>query len=322
MLTRPSGLGTLLQAVVILAAGKFLFAVQDVIIKQVSDAYPVHQVMVIRGFAAIPILLLLIHFTGGLGVLRRHRPGLHLLRGALMLTAFMCFYVALAGTSLTTATALFFTAPFFITLLSIPLLGERVGLRRFAGITIGFGGVLVVLRPDAGAFNWFDLLPILAAFFYACCQLMVRVLKMTDPPAVMSLYASIAFVALGGLTGLVLAGVDAGAGANVSTQFLLRDWRMPQGLDLLLLILTGLTSALGFMCSSNAYQREQASKVAPFEYIMIVWVTLLAYLIWGELPDAMTLVGVALIIGSGIYVLRREGRVEPAPIAYSGLTRR
>ena len=110
-----------------MATGKFLFAIQDVIIKEMSAGYPVHQIMAIRGSVAIPLLLLLIHFRGGLGALRRHRPALHLLRGALMLIAFLSFYVALAGTSLTTATALFFSAPFFITLLSIPLLGEKVG---------------------------------------------------------------------------------------------------------------------------------------------------------------------------------------------------
>jgi S-adenosylmethionine uptake transporter len=172
-------LSNLLQAVAILASGKLLFAVQDVIIKDMSAAFPVHQILTIRGLAAIPLLLLLIHLQGGLGMLRAHNPIRHLVRGALMLIAFMCFYVALAGTSLTTATALFFTAPFFITLLSIPLLGEHVGIKRFGSIVVGFIGVLIVLRPDTDSFSYYDLLPILAAFFYSCCQLMVRVAKMT-----------------------------------------------------------------------------------------------------------------------------------------------
>jgi S-adenosylmethionine uptake transporter len=315
-------MSSLLQAVAIMAAGKFLFAIQDVIIKEMSGAFPVHQIMTIRGLVAIPLLLILIHFTGGLGILRHHRAALHLVRGSLMLVAFMCFYVALAGTSLTSATALFFTAPFFITLLSIPLLGEQVGPRRFISIAIGFVGVLIVLRPDTGSFSYYNLLPIVAAFFYACCQLMVRVARMTEPPAIMSLYASIAFVVLGGLSGLVLSTTEPSLDADVSTLFLMRAWSLPGGFDLMLLMLTGLTSALGFMCSSNAYQREQASRVAPFEYVMIIWVTLLSYLIWSEVPDLPTLFGVSMIIGSGIYVLRREAKIEARPIAYSGLTRR
>lgn len=305
-----------------MAAGKLLFAVQDAIIKEMSGGYPVHQIMTIRGLVAIPLLLLLIRFTGGLGRLREHRPLLHLVRGALMLTAFTCFYIGLAGTALTTATALFFTAPFFITLLSIPLLGERVGLRRFIGIGIGFVGVLVVLRPEAGSIGWYDLLPIAAAFFYACCQLMVRVARMTAPPAVMSLYASVAFVVLGGLGGLLLAGYAVPSEAGVGTRFLLRSWTLPGIEDAILLMLTGLTSALGFMCTSNAYQREQASRISPFEYVMIVWVILLSYLIWSEVPDALTLLGVAMIIASGIYVIRREKDLDARQIAYDGLTRR
>ncbi len=319
----PAAIGSLMQAVAIMAGGKLLFALQDAIIKEMSGAYPVHQIMTVRGLVAIPLLLLLIHFTAGLGALRDHRPLLHLVRGVLMLIAFTCFYVALAGTALTTATALFFTAPFFITLLSIPLLGERVGLRRFAGIGVGFAGVLLVLRPDTGSFGWYDLLPVAAAFFYACCQLMVRVARMTAPPAVMSLYASLAFVVLGGLGGVLLANQSALPGASAGLQFMLRPWSLPGPGDLLLLMLTGLTSALGFMCTSNAYQREQASRISPFEYVMIVWVVLLSYLIWSEIPDLQTLLGVAMIIGSGIYVIRREAGQSPArPLAGDGLTRR
>ena len=113
-----------------------------------------------------------------------------------------------------------------------------------------------------------------------------------------------------------------GNGDNVSTQFLLRSWSMPDGLDLLLMVLTGLTSALGFMCSSNAYQRQPASLISPFEYVMIIWVILLSYLVWSELPDAMTLLGAGLIVASGIYVIRREAQIEARSRAYSGLTRR
>ena len=305
-----------------MSAGKLLFAVQDVIIKQMSGAYPLHQIMTVRGLAAIPILLLLIHFSSGLVGLLRQRPALHLLRGSIMLLAFTCFYVALAGTSLTTATVLFFTAPFFISLLSIPLLGERVGLRRFAGIGVGFAGVLVVLRPEADGFGWYDLLPVAAAFFYACCQVMVRVARMTEAPAVMSLYASVAFVVLGALAGLLLESVPVPAGAGVGTGFLLRSWSLPGWGDGLLMVSTGFTSALGFMCMSNAYQREQASRISPFEYVMLIWIVVLSYLVWSEVPDGFTLLGTAMIIGSGIYVIRREARVESEPIAYGGLTRR
>ncbi len=313
---------SLLQAIAILSLGKLLFAIQDVIIKQMSAAYPVAEIVFIRGLVAVPILLLLILVTLRLRVLLRHHPGYHVLRGGLMFGAFMLFYVALTEISLTTATALFFTAPFFITLLARPLLGERFGLRRMLGLCAGFIGVLIVLRPGSEDFSLILLLPIASALLYALCQTLVRYARLTAPPSVMSLYAALAFVVLGPVVGLALpvllpTTLDGAAGNS-----LFLPWRLPQGSDLGWLMATGLTSAFGFMCSSNAFQREEASRIAPFEYVMIIWVTLLSFLVWGELPDATTLLGIAIIVLSGIYVLRRESSRESRPLAYTGLTRR
>lgn len=312
----------LLQAVAVMAFGKLLFALQDAIIKEMSANYPIHQIMSIRGWIAIPILLLLIHFSIRLGALRRHHPGFHLLRGLLMFTAFTAFYIGLTEISLTTATALFFTAPFFITLLSVPLLKEKVGARRIAGIVAGFIGVIIVLRPDTADFDWIALLPVIAALFYALCQVIVRYARLTAPPSIMSLYASLTFAVLAPLAGLVFASFEADAAAAPSARTLFLPWSMPLGLDLLLLTFTGLTSALGFMFMSRAYQSAEASQLAPFEYVMIVWVTLLSYLIWSEIPDWPTIIGIAVIIASGIYVLRRERAGSDTPIAVSGLSRR
>ncbi len=312
----------LLQAIGIMALGKLLFAIQDAIIKQLGGDYPMHQIMSVRGWVAIPILLLLIYFSVGLKSLTMHHPGYHLLRGLLMFTAFMAFYVGLTEISLTTATALFFTAPFFITLLSVPMLGERVGLRRIGGIAVGFVGVLIVLRPDAAGFSPVALLPVAAALFYALCQVLVRFARLSAPPSLMSLYASITFATLAPLTGLVFAFAPASPSTSASALALFLPWTLPGPLDLLLLTFTGFTSALGFMFMSRAYQSAQASQLAPFEYVMIVWVTLLSYLIWGEIPDAATAGGIAIIILSGIYVLRREESRQDKPIAYTGLTRR
>ena len=312
----------LLRAIAIMALGKLLFAIQDAIIKELGGSYPMHEIMSVRGLVAIPILLLLIHFTIGLKSIRRHRPGYHLLRGLLMFTAFMAFYVGLTEISLTTATALFFTAPFFITLLSIPMLGERVGARRIIGIFAGFAGVLLVLRPIGDDFNAVSLLPIAAALFYALCQVLVRFARLTAPASIMSLYAAFTFAALAPLAGLAFALAPPVQAQTPSALALYLPWSLPGGLDLMMLAFTGLTSALGFMFVSSAYQAAEASQLAPFEYIMIVWVTLLSYLIWGEVPDFLTACGILVIILSGIYIMRREDKHRHKPIAYTGLTRR
>ena len=312
----------LLRAIAIMAGGKLLFAIQDVIIKEMSGAYPIHQIMTIRGVVAILLLLALIYFSLGLAALKMHHPGYHLLRGLLMFIAFMAFYIGLAEISLTLATALFFTAPFFITLLSMPMLGERVGRRRFIGIGAGFVGVLIVLRPDAEEFNLVALLPIMAAFFYALCQVLVRYARMTAPSAIMSLYASLAFALLAPVMGWLLPATDPLQVSTPSLKTMLLPWTIPRSADLWLLISTGVTSAFGFMFMSWAYKHAQASRLAPFEYVMIVWVTILSYLVWGEVPDLPTMLGIAIIIFSGIYILRREESTGDKPLAYTGLTRR
>ncbi|MFT5502653.1 MAG: S-adenosylmethionine uptake transporter [Gammaproteobacteria bacterium] len=315
-------MNSLLRAVVFLTTGKLLFALQDVIIKEMSGGYPVHQIVFIRGMVAIPLILLIIHFSRGLVIIKGCKVSFHLFRGALMFTAFMAYYLALSEISLTVATALFFTAPFFITLLSIPMLGEKVGIRRFMSIFIGFIGVLIVLRPDVNGFGLMGILPIVAALFYACCQLMVRVGNNKDPVSVMTLYASVVFAALGSVTGLVLSQFEPASDAAVSTRFLMQAWSMPQYWDWLFLIFTGVTSGIGFMLSSSAYRAEEASKVAPFEYVMMLWVVILSYLVWSEIPDPLTCLGVVIIVSSGVYVLRREKKVNAKSAAFAGLTRR
>lgn len=317
-----TAMGPLLQGVAVMAGGKFLFAIQDVIIKEMSGAYPIHEIMTIRGLVAVVLLLILIHYSIRLRSLTMHHPGYHVLRGLLMFMAFMAFYVALAEISLTTATALFFTAPFFITLLSIPMLGERVGIRRIISILTGFIGVLIVLRPDTDEFSLVALLPVMAAFLYALCQVLVRFARLTAPASIMSLYASLAFAVLAPIIGWVLSGSDPLQASAASEKTMMLAWALPGGTDMILLTFTGVTSALGFMFMSYAYKNIRASRLAPFEYVMIIWVTLLSYLVWAEVPDLETMTGIAIIILSGIYVLRREDRSGEKPIAYTGLTRR
>ena len=293
------------QAVAFLCTAKFLFAFQDVIVKQMSGGYPVHQIVVIRSLVALILLLLIIRFSTGFSSLRGRRIGLHLLRGALMFIAFVTYYVALSVMPLTTATALFFTAPFFITLLAIPLLGEKVGLRRRLAVLVGFIGVLIILRPDT-EIGIVAVLPIISALFYALCQILARRVGLTETALVMTFYANVAFAILGFFMAAILSLIDAGVDAGISMQFLLRDWQQPTGLDAALLVATGVTAALGFLMGSHAYRIGEVNRLAPFEYVMLIWVSILSYLVWSELPDQNTLIGVTVIIGAGLYVLRRE----------------
>ena len=312
----------LLRAVALLSTAKLLFAIQDVLIKETSSGYPVHQIVVLRSFVALPLLLLMIHLSVGLGQLRGRRIGLHLLRGSLMFFAFLAFYIALAVLPLTTTTALFFTAPFFITLLSVPLLGETIGARRFAGIVVGFIGVLIILRPTAGGIGLEALLPVLAAVLYAAAQVLARRVALTESAAVVAYYANLCFIGLGLVTTSLAAFFSPEADASVSLQFLIREWSMPTAVDASLIGLTGICVALGFQFSTTAYRSIEVGRLAPFEYIMLIWVTILSYLVWSEVPDYYTLAGATVIICSGLYVLRREATVTNSTLAQKSLSRR
>ena len=312
----------LLRAVALLSTGKLVFAIQDVLIKETSSGYPVHQIVVIRSLVALPLLLLMIHFTVGLGQLRGRRIGLHLLRGSLMFFAFMTFYIALAVLPLTTTTALFFTAPFFITLLSVPLLGEQVGIRRVTGIIAGFIGVLIILRPSAEGIGVEVFLPIIAAVLYAAAQVLARRVSLTESAAVMAYYANMSFIGLGICVAIIASFFVPDVSSSVSTQFLIRAWVLPTPLDATLMGITGICVALGFQLSTSAYRSTEVNRLAPFEYVMLIWVTILSYLVWAELPDRYTLIGAAIIIAAGLYVLRREDTVGDTKLAHKSLTRR
>jgi len=175
--------------------GMIIMPLMDAIIKILSDSYPLHEVVMVRSGVAILLTLVIVHFEGGLGLLVTKRPWLHLARGLLIAIANMAYYLALASMPLGLVTAIFFISPLLITALSVPLLGEHVGWRRWLAVVAGFIGVVIMM--GVGADNAFDLsalLPIVAAFGYALTQIITRKLGTTDKASVMSFYISFTFL--------------------------------------------------------------------------------------------------------------------------------
>jgi drug/metabolite transporter (DMT)-like permease len=204
--------------------------------------------------------------------------------------------------------ALFFTAPLFITLLAIPLLGERADLRRWAAVVFGFTGMLVMLRPDGNLFGWVSLLPVAAALCYGVSQIMARRLGTFDRASVMAFYGNGVFL-LGGLALSAVFGPGAFADEeNRSLAFLLRGWVMPSLTDLLLLMVCGVVAAAALVLLTHAYTIAEANTIAPFEYTALVWGVLYGWLFWNELPDAWTWVGILIIMSAGLVILQRRRR--------------
>lgn len=276
------------RAAVIMLLAVAVFSLMDAGLKELAGRYPPLQVATLRGASSLPFVLAWVAATSGLTPLLRVRWPLHLLRGAIGIGMMAAFAYALRRLPLTTAYSIFFIAPLLITALSVPLLGEKVGPRRWAAIAIGLLGVLVLLRPTGdGLLSWAALAVVVAALGYAVSAITVRVLGRTDSTASMMVWLLV-FMAIGG-------GVLAAPG-----------WVSIRPVDLWVIAGVGLAGALGQYAITEAFRIGEASRIAPLEYTALVWGVLLDVALWGVLPDAVTWLGAAIIVASGLYLLRRE----------------
>ena len=313
-----------------LAIGFVLFGVlcislNDMLIKRLSSGYPLHEIVFFRSSIALLVTMVFLQFEGGFAALRTDKPLLHLFRGVLVVISNMAFFLALAVLPLADATALFFVAPLFITLLSIPLLGEKVGPLRIGAVIVGFVGVIIMQRPwESGdslpASRIVLLLPVLAAFTYALNQLMTRKLGVKAPASTLAIYIQATFL-VASLGFFIVAGdgrfVTDTTGASL--EFLLRAWVWPPPEDHIVLLGMGINGALIGYALSQAYRLADAATVAPFEYIGLPLAVFWGLMIFGDLPTWEVWTGIALIIASGLFVFFRERakakQVTPRPVA-------
>lgn len=291
-------------------AGMFFISVNDMLIKGVSGDYPLHQVVMIRSVIGLGFTLVFMQIEGGFHLLRVQQPRLHILRGLLVVIANSAFFVALPMMPLATATAIYFVAPMFITLLSIPVLGEDVGIRRFLAVLVGFVGVVMTMWSQLNfGVGWVAFLPVLAAAGYAGMSVLTRRLGGVTAASTLAFYIQLSFVVVSGVFYVV-----AGDGRFLSEDtppalyFLLRPWVWPQSEDLPALIGLGLASAIVGYSMSQAYRLARASAVAPFEYVLLIFALIWGWLIFDEWPAPTVFAGAAIIIASGIYIFLREER--------------
>ncbi|MFG3448357.1 MULTISPECIES: DMT family transporter [unclassified Stenotrophomonas] len=264
------------------------FSLMDAGMKQLASSYPTLQVTFLRGAASLPFVLVWVLATAGPRSLIPVRWGLHLLRGLLGMAMIGCFVFALRSLPLSTAYTIYFVAPLLIAALSVPLLGEHVGPRRWIAIGIGLVGVVVVLRPGVDGFiSVPGLMVLLAATAYAVAAITVSMLTRTDTPQSMVVWF------------LVILALGAGLLA-------LPDWQPLQLGHAALIAGMGLAGAGGQVALTRAFQLGEASLIAPLEYTGLVWVIGWDLAFWGVLPDRFTWLGAAIIVASGLYLLHRE----------------
>ena len=293
-------------------AGVFCISINDLMMKQLSGAYPLHQAVFLRSCIGLPFSLMLVQLEGGWSILRTRQPRLHILRGVLIVVANMTFFLALAALPLADATALFFVAPLFITLLSIPLLGEKVGPLRIGAVIFGFVGVVVMQRPwieaeGLGAPRIVLLLPVLAALTYALNQILTRRLGAEAKASAMAVYIQATFIIVSVAFYLVAGdGRFAQGQTNESLVFLLRAWTWPTQGDWIYFLALGVTSSGVGYCLSQAYRMADAATVAPYEYVGLPLAVLWGWLVFADLPVWEVWLGIAMILGAGLFVFLRE----------------
>lgn len=303
-----------LVGVLCIAAAMFFFSLNDMGIKFLSGDYALHQVVLIRTLVAMAILVgIVMPLAGGSGRLRTRRLGVHLLRGLFVVMANMLFFVALAAMPLAEAVAISFVSPLLITVLSVFLLREQVGPRRWIAVGVGLLGVLVILRPGTEAFRPVALLPLFGAAAYAMVNILTRRLGGTESAVTLAFYIQLTFVVVSSTMGLAVGdGRYAGTG-DASLDFLLRAWVWPEAHDWPILIMLGFAAGIGSLLVSQGYRLCEAALAAPFEYTAMPLAVFWGVVVFGDWPDAVSWTGIALIVGGGLYLIWRETRRGSVP---------
>lgn len=322
-MSQTSDLNKPAAGIALVLAAMVSMSINDALVKSLSGGYPLHQVIFTRALIGLALCLVFVLFEGGLSILKTRQPGLHFLRGLLIVIANSCFFAAIAVVPLGEATAIFFAAPLLITLFSVPVLGERIGPVRLGAVLIGFAGVLIMQRPWADAGNLgvsriVLLLPLVAASAYALQQVMTRRLGLASQASAMAVYIQSVFVVVSIAVGAIAGDGKFAAGLeNPSLLFLLRPWIWPEAPDIWRFLALGGNIAVASYCISAAYRMADAGTLAPFEYAGLMMAVFWGWIIWGEIPGPEVAFGIVLIVTGGLAVFFRErhlaARLAPEP---------
>ncbi len=281
-----------------------LAPLMDAFAKLASDAIPIGQIVATRfGIQALlltPIALML-------GTMRRPGHGelaLHVARAALILLATAAFFGALTVMPIADAISIFFVEPFILTLMGAAILGESIGWRRLLACAVGFGGALLVIRPSFTAFGWMALLPLLTAVAFALYMILTRRMAQRLHPVALQAWTALAAAAL--ILPVLALFNDTGIA--------MLDVVRPEGRFWGFLLGVGLVASVTHLLLSGALKFAPAATVAPLQYLEIVAATGLGYLLFADFPDALTGLGITIIIGSGLFVILRERQMGRRPL--------
>lgn len=283
-----------LTGILLMMTAMVFFTLLDATAKHLVQSLPPVVAVFGRYFVALGLSLAVILGKGGPELMVTNYPKLQVLRGLLLMASTALNFTAIVYLQLAQTAAIFFSIPLWVCALSVPILGEKVGMRRWIAVAIGFFGVLVIMRPGTGSFHWAMLLSVTASLCGAIYNIVTRKVGGRDRAETSLFY--VGFV-----------------GAAAAALPLPLVWKTPQGLEWLLLGWMGIAGTIGHFMLIQAHRLAPASALAPYMYTQIVWMIAVGYFIFGDVPDLWTLVGAAIVVASGLFVFAGEARSLRTP---------
>ena len=294
------------RGILFILLGMILFSIQDALIKFIYQDAALYELYFGRTFVALILLVGYLKLSKQEIILKTHYPFLTTLRVICFFFGFSFFYISLTYMSLAMANALFFSSPFFVSILAIIFLKEKVGIRRWSAIFIGFIGVYLVLNPDFTNFDYMKLAPVACALCYSISMTITKITSDKD-----NVYTQMLHLYFGAVLISILFFIFTGEGqfnnfSDPVLQFIFREWFTNPSYAWPFIIVMGCIGAFAFYFILNAYSIASPSVISLYEYSLIIWSILTGYILFNNIPTTRTFVGVSIIISAGIYIYFRE----------------
>jgi len=297
-----------IRGITFLLLALLIFAIQDAIVKLLTERYEVIQILTWRILIVVLILGGIAKYKLGWRFLKTDRRALMCLRGFLAFAAFTNYYFALSYLPLGDAATVYMTAPLFVTALSVPFLGEQVGIRRWLAVVIGFSGVVLMLNPGADLIQAITLLPLASALFYSFIPIVTRKFDSNDHTLTITFFTALSYAFFCVVLSVAVHLWPAMPLHHEIWASIAQPWDTLDAKAWAQVLLASALFTAGIFCITTAYRIVEVSVLAPFEYSYLLWAMLIGYLVFADIPTARTIIAAMVIAGSGIYIAFRERR--------------
>ena len=294
------------RGIFLILLAMIVFSVQDGIMKHIYNFVSLYEVYLIRTIVSFVLIIIILKISKKPIIFKSKYPLLTFIRVILFFFGFSSFYISLSVLPLGTATALFFVTPFLITIFAHFFLKEKIGPRRWSAVIVGFVGVYITLNPNFSNFNYLSLLPILCAFCYSLSMIIIKKTSNQDSVYTQTFTFYIGAIIFSLIFYFIIGDGQYNTSDHPASQFIFRKWFVNLESSILFMAATGVTATIAFLLLFTAYSIASPAVVSPFEYSILLWSPLIGWVYFEEIPSLNTVIGIFIIVSSGIYIFLRE----------------